>query len=101
MRVSLTAVAKSGAIALWTQSNGVQSGGSTVDFFTAERSAANRVKLQVWTSGGLMSDDGDGALMDDFSFTPTYASISGTVTLPPNDLKFSISTCFKCTRSPH
>ena len=80
VRVSLTAVAKSGAIALWTQSNGVQSGGSTVDFFTAERSAANRVKLQVWTSGGLMSDDGDGALMDDFSFTPTYASISGTVT---------------------
>ena len=80
VRVSLTAVAKSGAIALWTQSNGVQSGGSTVDFFTAERSAANRVKLQVWTSGGLMSDDGDGALMDDLSFTPTYASISGTVT---------------------
>ena len=32
--------------------------------------------------------------------TAVYPSISGTVSLPPNDLKFSNSTCFKYTLNP-
>ena len=67
-------------MAAWTRSGETMpTYGYSMSFRTGQRTASNRIKLQVWTSGGLLSEGGDGVLMADEGFGPTYATVAGTV----------------------